>query len=75
MKIHVTLESDVRNDPAAKQRALEEIGAVGIRDINWKRFERYGIISGELDSSRLAEVRQLRSVKAVEADEQRRTSD
>ena len=72
MKVHITLEPAVRNDPAAKTRALERLeNEAGVRDVNRKRFDRYGIVTGEVDEHKLDEVRRIIGVKAVEADEQR----
>jgi hypothetical protein len=75
MKVHVTLTKPVRSDPKAKQDALEAIEQqFGMRDINLRRFERYGVITGELPQSKLEDVQQLDTVEAVQADERRRAT-
>jgi len=75
MKVHVTLQSHVREHPEMKSRVLEKMQAAGIQNVNVQRFERYGIVSGDLDSSKLETIRQMPDVKTVEIDEQRQSSD
>jgi hypothetical protein len=72
MKVHITLEPSVRNDPVAKSKVLARLeNEAGVRDVNLKRFDRYGIVSGEVDEHKVEDVRRMSEVKAVEADERR----
>ena len=75
MKVHVTLKPEVRSDSDAKARALRRIEGAGVRDVNLKRFERYGIITGEVDPAKLAEVQEMDVVKAVEPEGRKSASD
>lgn len=69
MKIHVTLREDVRKNVAAKQAALDKVLRAGIHDFNHKRFERYGVISGDLDDEASVEALQgISEVSSVERD-------
>jgi hypothetical protein len=68
MKVHVTLSQAVRNDPEAKKVALDRVAEIGIRNVNLKRSDRYGIITGDIDPEKLSELRKLEQVKAVEVD-------
>ena len=69
MKVHITLTESVRNDPAEKQRALEQLKeASEIADVNMSRFQRYGIVTGEIPVDRLERIRKLPFVQSVNAD-------
>ncbi len=57
-KIHITLNQTVAKDPEKRRFALEKIvGLSGIRDINQKRLDRFGIITGTVDSSKIKVLR------------------
>lgn len=72
MKVHVTLRDEFRKGLEAKRLALEHIvQACGLDRINQKRFERYGILSGELDEDQLEVLQQLEEVRAVERDSEK----
>jgi hypothetical protein len=70
MKVHIALASEIRANPEAKREALEKIkSTVEMSDINLRRFERHGIISGELTSQDAMErVEQLDVVQSVSRD-------
>lgn len=69
---HITIREDIRKNPEAKPRAFERVlETSGIRNVNQKRFERYGIITGELDEDRLPALLRIEEVGAVEADQRR----
>ncbi|HUL79384.1 MAG TPA: hypothetical protein VL691_19125 [Vicinamibacteria bacterium] len=71
MKVHVTLRKSVAGDPAARQAALERVLAAGrMRLGNPRRFEKYGIITGEPNLGLLERLRSLPEVDAVEVDEE-----
>lgn len=72
MKVHVTLRNEFRKDLEAKRLALARVvQACGIRGVNQKRFERYGIISGELDEDQLEVLQGLAEVRSVERDSEK----
>ena len=57
---HITLRDDIRRDPEAKLRAfIHVVEGFGIRNVNQTRFERYGIISGEVDEGFVEDIRHL----------------
>jgi len=75
LKVHVTLKGPVQADPEARQKALERVLETGKMSLaNRKRFEQFGIITGELDPEQLSKVRQIPEVEAVEADEEKSAS-
>jgi hypothetical protein len=70
--VHITLKKQVREDPEAKlavRRLLEEI--LGVKLLNPKRFERYGILTGDVDEAAVAKIAQMEEVEAVEQDRER----
>jgi hypothetical protein len=72
MKVHVTLKRSVQMNRKARDAALARVlQESGIRLTDRKRFERYGIISGEANPARLEMVKDLPEVEAVEIDEER----
>ena len=72
MKVHVTLRDEFRKALEAKRLAFEHIvQACGLHSINQKRFERYGILSGELDEDQFEVLQQLEEVRAVERDSEK----
>jgi hypothetical protein len=69
MKVHVTLREAFATTLEARRAALERvIQAVGLRHFNQRRFERYGIITGELDDDQLPTLQGLTEVQSVEQD-------
>ncbi len=72
IKIHITLRPEIANDPERREAALEEIQRVsGLREVNRKRFERYGLVSGVVNENKSHEIRNLGSVASAEADQER----
>src|SRR6267143_1875131 len=60
VKVHIVLKKDVCPDSSACQEALRTIQNVsGIANVNQKRLERYGIVSGDLPKSKIESVREL----------------
>jgi hypothetical protein len=71
MKVHVTLDKAVVRDPVARQAALGRVLAAGRMTLgNPRRFERHGIVTGEMDPANLERVRAVAGVLAAELDEQ-----
>ena len=71
MKVHVTLQKAVARDPVAREAALGRVLLAGRMSLGKPvRFERYGIITGEMDPEYLECVRAVAGVLAAELDEQ-----
>lgn len=68
MKVHIVLKGSVLDSAQEKQTAFERVTALGVNNINMRRFERYGIISGDIESNQLNAIKNLREVEAVEVD-------
>lgn len=72
MKVHITLTRETRRNEEAKQAVLGEVmSRVGLKEINARRFERYGIISGEVDPERILELDDVVEIQSVEPDEEK----
>jgi hypothetical protein len=71
VKVHVTLEAALAQDPAARAEALERVlRAGGMTLANPGRFERHAVITGEIAPERLDAVRAVAGVLAAEVDDQ-----
>jgi hypothetical protein len=66
--VHVTLKEAARSNAKLKQRLQELVAKLGMRDINQKRFDRYGVLTGEIDEAALPQIEQIEEVAAVERD-------
>ncbi|MDX1978948.1 MAG: hypothetical protein SFV51_01670 [Bryobacteraceae bacterium] len=74
-KVHITLQPDVAADPARRSSILEQIQlAGGLTEVNQKRFDRYGLLTGLTDDSAIDRIRGIKGVKSVEADQVREPS-
>jgi hypothetical protein len=68
-KIHVTLtESALTNANLLKSIVSKIVEATDMSDINQKRLERYGILSGIVDDKKIEVVRSIDGVASVDAD-------
>jgi hypothetical protein len=71
-KIHITLNQPAAKDPEERRFALEKIVDLsGIRDVNQNRLDRFGIITGIVDSSKINVLRKMSEVRSVSVDEER----
>lgn len=60
VKAHITLDPHVSDDPQARSSILDKILQVAhLSEINQKRFERYGILTGMVDGSLLEAIRRI----------------
>lgn len=76
MKVHITLTERARSTPAEKARARAVLETQAhLSGLNLKRFERYGIATGELPEDELELVRRLDCVASVEKDGAQRALD
>lgn len=74
VKVHVTLQDDVRRDPVAKHEAMLRIAtAVRLANLNPGRFQRHGIISADVAPADIAVIEQIEGVKSVSIDSARLT--
>lgn len=73
MRVHVTLRRDICHDRERKLAAFDHVVEVsGISEVNQKRFERYGIISGRLrDQRQVDRLKRLAEVDSVTEDEEK----
>ncbi|HEX8341752.1 MAG TPA: hypothetical protein VF624_12655 [Tepidisphaeraceae bacterium] len=70
MRVHITLDKEIRSDGGAMQSKLEEIRSVAaLRDVNETRFHRYGVISADVPETSVDRIKDVSGVKSVEADE------
>lgn len=72
VKVHVVLRDLVRKNPEAKQSVLARvIRESGMQGVNENRFQRYGIITGDIgdiEENRIPALRELPEVDSVEQD-------
>ena len=69
--VHVTLKEAARANPKLKERLRQWIAALGMHDINQKRFERYGVLTGVIDEALVPQIEEIDEVEAVECDRAR----
>ena len=68
-KVHVTLRPEVCQSPEELRQTLELIeDRAGLISANPRRAQRYGIVSGEMDTRRLAELEAVPGVQSVTLD-------
>lgn len=71
MKVHVTLKRSVVSDATGRRAALARVLAEGHMSLgNPGRFERHGIITGEVNPLLLERLRAIPEVDAAEVDEE-----
>jgi hypothetical protein len=71
MKVHVTLERSIAADPVARRLAYYRVlAAGGLVPRNTARFERHGIITGEILADRLDRLLAVPGVEAAEVDDE-----
>lgn len=72
VKVHISLDKVKAGGSKARSEILDAIrGRADISGINEKRFERYGVLTCDLDDSRLDAIREIPGVAAVEVDSER----
>jgi hypothetical protein len=72
LKVHVTLEPDRAADTEARAKVLDDIERVTqVLELNRSRFDRYGLLTGLVDESKVDQIRRVAGVKSVEPDRQR----
>lgn len=72
IKAHIVFDDEKTEKPEARSKMLAKVKkTVQISDINQKRFDNYGVLTGTIDESKLEEIRQIPGVASVEVDEER----
>jgi hypothetical protein len=72
MRVHVTLEKTLLGKAEALARLRDRVVAVSaMRDIDEKRLQRYGVLSGTIDEGKVQALQHVDGVVAVEPDELR----
>jgi hypothetical protein len=70
--IHVVLQRAIGASRTERRRVYENIVSVArLRDVNDKRFERYGILTAWVDAKDLDRIRKIPGVESVDADRDR----
>jgi hypothetical protein len=73
MKVHITLDERVRSDPEAKTEVLQRVCDAGnLSGVNTRRFDRHGIISGDVDPDKIDVVEHIDGVQSVSVDQVQR---
>lgn len=69
MKVHITLREEVRHSSEAKCLALRKLQTEAkVQDVNLRRFERHGIVSGEMLPENLSIAKMMDEVQSVSVD-------
>jgi hypothetical protein len=72
VKAHIVLDKGKAGEPDARSEILDAIRErADISGLNEKRLERYGVLTCDLDDSRLDAIREIPGVAAVEVDKER----
>lgn len=70
VKVHIVLKERVRQSPKDCLTVLHELeDLAGISGVNEKRLQRYGIISGDVPTSKIEAVKALPGVESVSVDQ------
>lgn len=73
VKVHITIADNVRRDQQARKEALRAItNAVRLLNINQARFDRFGILTAEVDPETIDTIQRMDVVRSVSRDEVRR---
>jgi hypothetical protein len=72
VKVHIALSAEARRSQVAQGALLDWLSRFSINDINWRRLNRFGIVSVTLrNRSDIDKVRELRGVAFVQVDKER----
>jgi len=72
MKVHITVDKELRHDKQAMTRLMDLIVTTSeIQGANSARFLKFAVLSGDIDPKKIAEIEKLGGVIAVEPDEER----
>lgn len=68
MRVHITLDPDCSPQDFDPQEVRSQLEDAGLREISTRHLARFGLVSGQLESTQFAAVEALPMVYAVEAD-------
>jgi hypothetical protein len=72
IKAHIVFDDAKVDKPEARSKMLEKLKeAARITEVNEKRFDRYGILTGMIDEDELEKVRKVPGVASVNVDQER----
>jgi hypothetical protein len=72
IKVHITLDPNIEKNQERRSSIMEKvIQAAHVSQINQKRFDRYGIITGMVDESLIDEIGKIQGILSVEQDKER----
>lgn len=73
MKVHITFDKGLLADSEAKESVkMEVMRQADLHDVNERRFERYGILSGTIDDpSIISEIQGIHGVANVSVDSEK----
>ena len=72
VKAHISLDPQVSDNAETRSVMLQKILQVApISQVNQKRFDRYGILTGIVDDSLLEKIRHIPHVRNVAIDQER----
>jgi transcription antitermination factor NusG len=72
VKTHIVLDAEKAEAPEARKEVLSQIRKkFDISEVNEKRFERYGVLTCDIEEELLDDVRRIPGVAGVEVDRER----
>lgn len=72
VKTHIVLDAEKAEAPEARKKVLSQIRKkFEISEVNEKRFERYGVLTCDIEEGLLDAVRRIPGVAGVEIDQER----
>jgi hypothetical protein len=72
VKAHIVFDDNKVEKPEGRSKMLEKLKKTAeITEVNQKRFDQYGILTGMIDKDELEKVRKVSGVASVEVDEER----
>ena len=72
VKAHIVFKDGTVGKPASRSRMLAKVQkAAKLSDVNEKRFEDFGVLTGTVEESKVADLRKVPGVASVEVDQER----
>ena len=72
VKAHIVFKKGKAEKPETRSKMLAKVKKTSqISEVNEKRFDLYGILTGKIDEDKLDKVRQIPEVDSVEIDEEK----
>lgn len=68
-RVHITIDEKTRSSPKAKETLLQTLQErAGLTNVNQRRFERYGVISADVDQQLIPMVAKVPGVRDISTD-------